>query len=338
MKALAWTGAKNFEVQEIPQPVAAPGRIIVQVKAAAVCGSDSHLSDFGARPPLIPGHEVSGVVAEIGAGVTGLKAGDRVVLDPVQRCGDCWCCTHGVGHLCINYRHLGDLATPGGWAERVAIDAANAYRLPDNLSFEAAALVEPAAVCYESYERAALKPGDRVLILGDGPFGFLHAQMARARGAGQIIVAGHYDRRLERIAEKTGALICNTHRQDLSELLKRAIGVPGVDLVIEATGAGASPNVGIRALRPRGSMVIFSYIWKPDALEMGLIHMRELNLLGACRSLNAYQACLNLLASGKISTETLVDIKAPLTAHRAVMERLATAKSEVFKAVFLPET
>jgi threonine dehydrogenase-like Zn-dependent dehydrogenase len=218
----------------------------------------------------------------------------------------------------------------------VAIDEVNAHRLPDNISFEAACLVEPAAVCYESFQRAALQPHDKVLILGDGPFGFLHAQIARAKGAGKILVAGHYDRRLQRIADKTGAITCNTHRDDLSRLLEKEIGLPGVDVVIEATGAGGSPNVGIRALRPRGTMVIFSYIWKPEPLEMGLIHMRELNIYGACRSLNAYKQCLDLLGRELISTDVLVDIRVPLADHPSAMSRLASAKAEVFKAIFLP--
>jgi len=336
MKAIVWQGEQRFQVQTVPAPHAADGRIVVKVEASAICGSDFHLGDFGITPPLIPGHEVAGVVSEIGRHVAGLSLGDRVALDPVQRCGTCWSCRHAIGHLCANTRHLGDHETPGGWAEYVAIDAVNAHRIPDGIDFSAACLAEPAAVCYESLMRARLQPRARVLIIGDGPFGFLHAQIARALGAETIVVAGHYDQRLRRIAEHTGAVTCNTHREDLDRVLNRAADSPGIDIAVEATGAGASPNIGIRALRPRGTLIVFSYIWKPEPLEMGLIHMRELNILGACRSLNAYAACLAMMAKGTLNTGALVDLRSPLTDCEKTLQHLAARKADIFKAVFIP--
>jgi threonine dehydrogenase-like Zn-dependent dehydrogenase len=267
--------------------------------------------------------------------VENVKEGDRVALDPVQVCGTCWCCTHGIPHLCKNYRHLGDKETPGGWAEYVAIDAANAYQVPDSVDLTAACLAEPLAVCYESFQRASLKKGDRVLILGDGPFGFLHAQVAKAREAGKIIVAGHYDQRLERIKAATGAEVCNTHNQDLQKVLDSQTD-GSVDIAIEATGAGPLPAVGLKALRPRGTLVIFSYIWKPETPDMGLIHMNELNVLGSCRSLGAYGPCLDLLRDKGVDTGLLVDCTAGLKDHRTALDRLKNNKAEVFKAVLLP--
>ena len=337
MKALVWHGGHNFAVEECPEPRVEPGRIVVKVEAAAICGSDFHMDDFGATPPLILGHEVSGTVAGVGEGASAFSVGDSVALDPVQRCGACWCCTHGIGHLCENYRHLGFGDTPGGWAEYVAIDAANAYPLPEGIGFAAACLVEPLAVCYESFERGGLLPGDKVLIIGDGPFGFIHAQMAKALDAGRIIVAGHYNKRLSRIAAETGAITCNTHHQDLQEILNSQVGGPGIDIVIEATGAGASPNVGIKALRPRGTIVIFSYIWEPQALDMSTIQMNELSVLGSCRSLNAYGPSLDLLGAGKVNTEAVVDLQLPLSEHKKAIEKLSQNKEEVFKVVFLPQ-
>jgi len=336
MKALVWQGGHNFAVEECPEPEAKPGRIVLKVEAAAICTSDLHMDDFGARPPLILGHEVSGTVAEVGEGVSELSVGDKVALDPVERCEVCWCCTHGIGHLCQNFRHLGYGDTPGGWAEYVAILATNAHPVPQRTSFPAACLLEPLAVCYESFERGGFSPGDEVLIMGDGPFGFIHAQMAKALGAGKIIIAGHYHKRLSRIAAETGAVICNTHHQDLQEILASQVGSPGIDMVIEATGSGASPNVGIKALRPRGTIVIFSSIWKPQALDMGTIHMNELNLVGSCRSLSGYGPSLKLLAAGKVNTAALVDLQLALREHKKAIEALSQNKAEVFKVVFLP--
>jgi len=306
----------------------------VRVEAAAVCGSDLHLQDFGAPPPVIPGHEASGGVVELGKDVAGIEPGDRVVMDPVQVCGRCWSCRNGIEHLCLHTRHLGSGSAAGTWAQRVAVDARNLYRIPEAVGFRAGDLSEPAAVCCESFQRAGLREGDAVLVIGDGPFGFLHAQIAAALGAGKIICAGHHERRLERIRERTGALICNTRREDLQERVRREIPAPGVDVAVEASGSGAAPMSGLKLLRPRGTLVVFSYIWKPEALDMGLIHMKELNVLGSCRSHHTFGPCLELMADGKIDTETLVDLAVPIDNFREALRTLKADKANTFKVVF----
>lgn len=336
MQALVWQGGQHFALQSLPEPRAERGRVVVQVKAAAVCGSDFHLADFKEQAPLVPGHEVSGVVVACGPEVQGLVPGDRVALNPVQCCNACWCCTHGLSHLCRACRHLGAGGIAGGWAEYVAIDAANAHRLPPEVDDLSACLLEPMAVCFESFERAALQPDDTVLIIGDGTFGFLHAQIAAARGVRRILVAGHYDSRLKRIAEQVEIIPCNTHRQDLAEQVRATTGGRGVDVAIEASGAGAAPNLGLPALRPRGTLVIFSYVWKPEPLAMGLIHMNELNVLGSCRSLKAYAPCIEFLRTKKVNTRSLADVVVPFDQWPVAMQRLAQDKAHVFKAVFVP--
>ncbi len=336
MKAVVWHGGNEYRFEEAAHPVFRPNQVVARVEATAICGSDRHLADFQLTPPLIPGHEAAGVVVEIGSQVKHLSVGDRVALDPVQRCGACWCCTHGLAHLCSQFRHLGYADIPGTWAEFLAIDEANAHKIPSTLDFARAALLEPAAVCYESFQRAGFRPGDQVLIVGDGPFGFLHAQLARALGASVILVAGHYDQRLQRIAAKTGAITCNTRTADVAEMVSKNAEGGWVDIAIEASGAGASPNHCIRSLRPQGTAVLFSYVWKPETLEMGRIHMNELNVLGACRSSAGYPNCLDLIARGAIDPQALIDIQAPLSDCLAVMDKLTSEKENIFKAVLLP--
>jgi threonine dehydrogenase-like Zn-dependent dehydrogenase len=336
MQALVWQGGQEFSMQSIPKPRAERGRVVVKVTAAAVCGSDFHLADFKEKAPLVPGHEVCGVIESCGADVLGLVPGDRVALNPVQFCGTCGCCTKGLPHLCSAYRHLGAGGVQGGWAEYVAIDAVNAHRVPDGVDDIAACLLEPMAVCYESFTRAALQPDDTVLIIGDGTFGFLHAQIAAARGVRRIIVAGHYDTRLKRIAAQVEMVPCNTHHEDLAERVREITDGHGVDVAIEATGAGSSPNAGLKALRPRGTLVIFSYVWKPEPLAMGLIHMNELNVLGSCRSLGAFDPCLELLRTQKVNTRILADVIVPFDEWPVAVNRLARDKAQVFKAVFVP--
>ncbi len=337
MKAVVWKGGHHFEVEQVPEPEPAPGQVVVKVEAAAICGSDLHMDEFGAMPPLVLGHEVAGTIHKLGAGVSSPRCGERVALDPVQRCGTCWCCTQGMEHMCMNFRHLGWAGIAGGWAEYVAVDAANAHRVPETVSFATAALTEPVAVCYESFQRAALKQGDQVLIIGDGPFGFLHAQIAAAKGAGKIIVAGYFDKRLARIRAHTKAVTCNARSEQLQEVIDAEIVEPGLDVVIEATGNGAAPHIGISNLRPRGKLVLFGFIWSPEPLDMGTIHARELELLGSCRSLKAFDPCLELMALGKVRADLLVDVEVPLGGFHEAFETMTKSKEDVFKAVLLPQ-
>lgn len=336
MRAVVWTGQNNFEIQQVAIPKIKADQILVQVGAASICTTDFHYENFKCVPLIVPGHEVAGTIVEIGRRVGNLKVGQRVTLDPVQRCGRCSCCKGGYEHLCLNTRHLGDTDIPGGWAEYVAIDAQNTYPVPNSVDLRAAALSEPGAVCLESFKRAGFQNGQTVLILGDGTFGFIHAMIAKILGASKTIVAGHYEERLSRIAATTGAITCNTHHEDLPGFLKKQKIQPGVDLAIECTGATAAPNLGLKSLRPRGSLIIFSLVWEPEILDLGLISMKELNVLGSCRSLGCFKQCIQWMKQGVLDLGKLVDIEVPLEKVNEAMELLRTDKKNRFKAVLIP--
>lgn len=336
MKSIIWHGRHDFELEERPEPVPGPDQVVVQIQVTTICASDFHLEEFGTPPPLIPGHEAAGIVVELGSNVTSVRTGARVTMNPVQYCGSCHSCKRGIEHLCLNIRHLGGGGIPGTWAERVAVDARNVLTIPEEVSFTAAALTEPTAVCYQSFQRAGLRKGDVVLVLGDGPFGFLHAQIASSLGAGKVICAGHYDQRLIRIRNTTGVSICNTQRDDLLTLVRDELSLEGVDIAIEATGNGSAPSLGLRALRSQGTLVVFSYIWNPEILDMGLIHTKELNIIGSCRSHRTFDLCLKLMADGLIDTESLVDLTVPLQRYKEALAKLKDDKANTFKVAFTP--
>ena len=338
MKAIVWTGQNNFKLQEVAIPKMKSDQILVQVVAASICTTDFHYEDFKCIPPIVPGHEVAGIIVKIGSEVRNLKIGQRVALDPVQRCGQCSCCKGGYEHLCLKVRHLGDTDIPGGWAQYVAIDAQNAHLVPDSVDLKAAALSEPGAVCLESFKRANFQKGQTVLILGDGTFGFIHAMIAKILGAGKTIVAGHYEKRLSRIVAETGSIPCNTHHQDLHAFLKEQGIGPGVDVAIECTGATAAPNLGLRSLRPRGSLIIFSLVWEPEILDLGLLSMKELNVLGSCRSLECFVQCISWMEQGLLDLGKLIDVEVGLEKVNEAMELLRKDKKNRFKAVLLPQT
>jgi threonine dehydrogenase-like Zn-dependent dehydrogenase len=337
MNAVVWHGGREMRLETVPDPKPGRGQVLVKVEATAVCGSDLHLVEFGATPPVIPGHEAAGTVVECAPGVEGLAPGDRVALDPVQRCGTCRPCTSGIEHLCESVRHLGSGACGGTWAELVAVDGANAHRLPPGLGFPAASLAEPSAVCRHSLGRAGLERGMSLLVMGDGPFGFLHAQWGKILGARTIVVAGHHDERLRRIAAATGAVTCNTTREELAAVVQHAAGAGGLDVAVEAAGSGDSPGFAIPLLRQRGTLVVFSYIWKPNALDMGAIHMRELLLVGSCRSMSVFPSCLEAMASGELDTSLLLDALVPMARFAEALELMRNGKDRVFKVGLLPQ-
>lgn len=337
MKAVFWQGGKRFELGEHEKPVPGAGQVLIEVEASSICTTDFHYDDFGCTPPIVPGHEVAGTVIELGGKVNSVDIGQRVTVDPVQRCGECPMCTSGIPHMCAKTRHLGDTDIPGGWAEYMVIDAANVYEVPDSVSLTEAALTEPAAVCLESFKRADFISGQTVLVLGDGVFGCIHAMFAKILGAKEIIVAGHHDERLKRIIDKTGAIACNTHKQDLEKTLNDVVGSFGVDLAIEATGATETPNIGLKSLRPRGTLVIFSLVWHPEILDLALLNMKELNVIGACRSLDCFGMCIEMMAKKQLDVKSLVDIEGSLEEFDKAIKELHENRKNVFKAVLHPK-
>ena len=339
MKAVVWQGQQKYSIENVPDPTPGPGQITVRIDVATICGSDLHLDDFQSTPPIIPGHEASGTIVDIESAASTsseLRVGDRVCLDPVQVCGTCFACVSGIPHLCTRCRHLGGESAPGTWAEFVAIDKANAHLVPESVSMESASLAEPTAVCFESLRRGNLEPGKSIVIVGDGPFGFLHAQIAGAMGAGAVIVAGHHDRRLERIRQSTDAMICNTRDQSLDNYVREHIGNDGADIVVEATGNRHVPAIGLPLLKARGTFVVFSYIFDPEPIDMGLVSMKELNIVGSCRSLEAFDICLAWMETQKISPEAILDRVVRMDDFHLALERLRTKKASTFKTAFRP--
>ncbi|RLE79903.1 MAG: alcohol dehydrogenase, partial [Thermoprotei archaeon] len=236
MKAAVLKGPYDINVTDTERPEIGDDQVLIRVKRCGICGSDIHAYK-GKHPdfiiPIIPGHEFSGVIEEVGSSVKRVKEGDRVVVEPLKVCGKCYYCRRGAYNKCTNLKVLGAQVN-GAFAEYIAVDERWVYRLPDNVSFEEGAMVEPLAVAVHAVKRAN-HIGNNVLVLGSGTIGLLLAQVLKIYGASEVIVTDIKDWKLN-LAKEFGAITVNPLKDDLKEAIDRVTGGIGVDSSFEAVG------------------------------------------------------------------------------------------------------
>lgn len=341
MRALVKQGVGLEQVvfRDWPRPEPGPGEIVVRVQAAAVCASDIHLwrDEFPCAPPVVLGHEFSGQVAAVGANVTNVRPGDRIVSENNPcACGHCPACRDGLPNVCPAKRAIG-FKSDGCFADYVKLPAALVHRVPADLSPVAAALSEPLAVSVHAVEdRCGIDPGDTVVVLGPGAIGLLCAQVARAEGAGRVIVAGTDRDEPQRLAcaRQLGFETCNVQQDDLEARVKTVTSGFGADVVVEAAGVAPAIATGIRLLRRAGRMVVLGLTGQ----ERITVEWDQLVSKGArvefsfsSRPRNWVKA-MDYLATGKVATLPLVTARARLADWRAVFE--AMARQETIRTVF----
>jgi L-iditol 2-dehydrogenase len=309
----------DLRVEERPMPEPGPREVLVEIAAVGVCGSDVHYYEHGrigpfvVREPLILGHESAGRVAALGSEVTRHAVGDRVTLEPGVPCGRCRECRAGRYNLCRDVRFFATPPIDGAFANYVTIHEDFAFALPDEVSDEAGALMEPLSVGIWACRKASVSPGDRVLITGAGPIGLLAQQCALAFGATEVTVTDVSDARLE-LARRTGATRTLLAGEPLDE----------VDALIECSGHPAALAAGVAALRPAGTAVVVGMGPEEDAkVPLSLIQAREIWLTGTFRYANTYPTAIALAATRRVDLEAIVtgryeldDAEAALNAGR----------------------
>jgi L-iditol 2-dehydrogenase len=306
-RAAVLHGVHDLRVDEVPVPAPGPREVLVEVRAVGVCGSDVHYYEHGrigpyvVSEPLILGHESSGVVVGQGSGATRHQLGQRVALEPGVPCGRCRQCRAGRYNLCADVRFFATPPVHGAFANYVTIHEDFAFALPDEVSDDAGALIEPLSVGIWACRKAGLQGGEHVLVTGAGPIGLLAMQAAFALGATQVAIADVNPHRLE-LARRTGA----TRALDLRE---RPLGEAGVeaDVLLECSGHPAALADGIRSLRPAGAAVAVGMGPGEEAtIPMALLQNRELVLTGTFRYANTYPTAIELVAGGRVDVEAIV--------------------------------
>lgn len=285
MKRVCLSGRREFVLESVPEPVASPGEVLVCVKACGVCGSDIH-AYYGEhplmKPPLVMGHEFSGRVHSVGDGVTEFAVGERVTVEPLLVCGECSRCKSGRYNTCESLRVMGCHAD-GAYAELLAVPVGKVLRLPDAVSFEDGALIEPAAVAHHAARRANLKGGESILLFGAGPIGLFTLQMLKAYGAGAITCVDMSQYRLK-LALNLGADAAFPAGDNSKDALKkRREQDNGFDLIVDCVGGKGKALDAALDIAAKGSRILAVGILEQGVCMQYLtwIAEHELELIGS---------------------------------------------------------
>ncbi|WP_458114236.1 NAD(P)-dependent alcohol dehydrogenase [Arthrobacter sp. R1-13] len=332
MRASVLRRQGDMAMETLPLPKLDADQVLVQVAAVGVCGSDVHyyehgrIGDYVVDHPLILGHELSGRIAAVGTAVDPFRIGQRVAVEPQRPCRTCKQCKAGRYNLCPDIEFYATPPIDGAFAEYVAIQSDFAYHIPDSVSDEAAALIEPLSVGLWACERADIKPGSRVLIAGAGPIGIIAAQAARAFGAAEIYVSDIAEDRLA-FALEHGATHALNPKTDTVEGLD-------VDAFIDASGAPQAVRSGIKAVSPAGRVILVGLGADDVELPVSYIQNREIWLSGVFRYTNTWPLAIQLIADGKLDLDILVTGRFPLTESEDALK--AGKQTGQLKAVVYP--
>jgi len=317
MKAAVYHGIRDVRVEEVATPSAGPGEAVVRVLRCAVCGTDKRVYLHGQKnvvPPAIVGHEIVGLVHELGGGVAGPPVGTQVVVATPVGCGACICCRREQYNLCENFQALGyDYA--GGFAEFTKVPAravaqGNVIRIPDDMPADHAALIEPLSCVLNGQEYVNAQPGDRALVFGAGPIGLMHAGVLKARGCEPVVVADVVAERLDYVSELGLGLPVRTAEGDVVQQILAAAGGEKFDAVITACSVKAVQDYALQLARQKARISFFAGIPKDDPvlpIDTNHLHYNEISVFGAFASnLRHYRQALEMVTRGDLPASKFV--------------------------------
>ncbi len=338
MKAGVYLGKENIQVQDWPEPKLEAGEVLVRVRYAGICGTDM-LIHSGKHPRVVPprvlGHEVFGSVAENSPAVAGAwKPGTRVAIYPLISCGRCAPCAEGDAHVCEKLGLIG-IDTDGGMAELVKARGDQLFALPDAVTDEQAALVEPLAVAVHVVRTSGFRPGDSTVVMGGGPIGNLIAQVLRASGARAVMIAEVKDFRRE-LAVRQGFSTFNPAVESARDAVKRLTGNPTADRVFEATGAAAAVREAVNVCKVRGEITWVGLPKTPPEVDVLRLVFKEIKTTGARVYRPAdYPVAIALLARRAVDVEVLITDRMALNDVALGFERMHDADKSL-KILFAP--
>lgn len=343
MKALELVEYNRLEYREVDKPVCRENEVLIRVKACAICGSDVHGFDgsSGRRiPPVIMGHEAAGVIEETGSLVNGFAPGDRVTFDSTLYCGTCSYCRSGRINLCDNRKVFGvscaDYMKNGAMAEYVSVPANLLYKLPETISFEEAAVIEPLTIALHAVNRTKICIGDNVVVVGGGTIGQLIIKLLSIMGCGKIIAADIDEKKLD-MAKANGAdLVLKADSEDVAAVVRGLTDDRGADVAFEAVGITRTIATALHCLKKGGELTLVGNISKSVDFLLQEAVTKEIRINGSCASAGEYEVCLKLLEHNKIDLKDIISVKAPLSEGAEWFERLHKGAPGIIKVVLIP--
>jgi len=327
MQAIIFPAPEAISVERVADPVCAPDEVVVQIAACGICGTDVHIyrNEYMSSFPLIPGHEFSGTVVEVGKAVTDVKLGDRVAVDPNLYCGHCDFCRNEEANHCRNWQGVG-ITRSGGFAQYVAAPARACYKLPESMTDTQAAFIEPLACVVHALKRLRVPPAAQVLIFGAGPMGLLLLQALRYSGASQVVMVEKQPDRLA-LAEKLGAttVVAGPHQKEALLTLAPY----GFSIVVDATGIPAVIEQALKYLKPRGQYLQFGVTPMDASIQVRPydIFRNDWTIIGSFALCYTFQPAIAWLANNVIDVTPLVSHQVTLNDFAGAFHQFAAGKT-----------
>ena len=330
MNVATWQGENRFTIDKVAEPVAGPGQVVVAVRAAGICGTDVHATQglFPWKPPLVLGHEYTGVIRDVGRGVSKTLVGRTVGCEPSYGCGECPECATGRVSQCAKCVRV------GGFAERVVLPLRNVHALPRELDPVTAAMTEPTACCLAGLETFQMPRGATVLVIGGGIMGLVTMALAKRRGAKRLILSDPIAERREMARRLGAAVVIDPSRENLRDKIMELTGGRGADVVCEAVGKPELVAEAIALTRPNGFFQLVGVNPKGSRLPLDLwdVHFREIRIGGAFGRGTAYRRALALMP--KLGLRRLVTAQFPLDGIREAFAHAAAGNG--VKTMIIP--
>ncbi len=304
----------KIEFREIPVPEIGAGQALVKIMEIGVCGSDIHVY-HGEHPftsyPVTQGHEVSGVIEKLGDGVEGLKVGQKVTIQPQVVCGECWPCRNGKYNLCESLKVMG-FQTTGVASEFFAVDAEKITPLPEEMSLEEGAMIEPLAVAVHAVRRAGDVRGRDICVLGAGPIGILVAQAAKGLGAGRVMVTDVSGLRLEKAKECGADMVVHTRERDFGEAFVELFGPDKADVIYDCAGNDVTMGQAIKYARKGSTIILVAVFAKMASVDLAVLNDHELDLNTSMMYRGEdYEKAIELAAKGRVKLMPLLSKRFP---------------------------
>ena len=340
MKSNFFLGNGKFEVRDVPVPQVGEKDVLIRVAAAGICGTDVHIccGDKGSaevHPPVVLGHELAGVVEQVGAEVSSVHVGDHVTVDPNIYCGKCHYCQIGKKQLCENLLAVG-VNRNGGFAEYCVVGEAQCYVLNREIPLQYGAMAEPLACCLHGIDRAKIAPGDTVCIIGGGAIGLMMVQLAKRSGAAKVVLSEPVGmRRLAGLQVGADAVIDPTH-EEIADRLEQITGVQGADVVIECVGAPTATQQAFSAAKRGATLLLFSVPKAGSTYELSLedVYQKELDIVGSMINPDTHGRAVALINSGAVRFDPIITHSYPVEQVKDAI--LMQQSSESIKVVIQP--